>query len=102
MAGRVRLENLYAILGVAPNASDDDIKKVYRSLAMRYHPDRNQAPGAEARFKAVSKAYEVLSDPIKRAEYNQSVNHRIVLDAEAEAFELWRSLFALNGVNLQV
>ena len=102
MAGRVRLENLYAILGVAPNASDDDIKKVYRSLAMRYHPDRNQAPGAEARFKAVSKAYEVLSDPIKRAEYNQSVNHRIVLDAEAEAFELRRSLFALNGVNLQV
>jgi curved DNA-binding protein CbpA len=57
------VENLYAILGVAPNASDDEIKKVYRSLAMRYHPDRNQAPGAEARFKAVTKAYEVLSDP---------------------------------------
>jgi len=94
------LENLYAILGVAPNATEDEIKKVYRSLAMRYHPDRNQAPGAEARFKAVSKAYEVLSDPARRADYNQSVNHRIVLDAEAEAFELWRSLFALNGVNL--
>jgi curved DNA-binding protein CbpA len=60
------VENLYAILGVAPNASDDEIKKVYRSLAMRYHPDRNQAPGAEARFKAVTKAYEVLSDPAKR------------------------------------
>jgi len=94
------VENLYAVLGVAPNASDDDIKKVYRSLAMRYHPDRNQAPGAEARFKAVTKAYEVLSDPLRRAEYNQSVNHRIVLDAQGEAFELWRSLFALNGVNL--
>ena len=94
------MENLYAILGVAPNASDDDIKKVYRSLAMRYHPDRNGAPGAEARFKAVTKAYEILSDRVKREEYNQSVNHRIVLDAEAEAFELWRSLFALNGVNL--
>ena len=95
------MENLYAILGVAPNASDEDIKKVYRSLAMRYHPDRNQAPGAEARFKAVSKAYEILSDRAKREEYNQSVNHRIVLDAEAEAFELWRSLFALNGVTLK-
>jgi curved DNA-binding protein CbpA len=94
------VENLYAILGVAPNASDDEIKKVYRALAMRYHPDRNQAVGAEARFKAVTKAYEVLSDSVKRAEYNQSVNHRIVLDAEAEAFELWRSLFSLNGVNL--
>jgi molecular chaperone DnaJ len=95
------VENLYAILGVAPNASDDDIKKVYRSLAMRYHPDRNSAPGAEARFKAVTKAYEILSEPAKRAEYDQSMNHRIVLDAEAEAFELWRSLFAVNGVNLQ-
>ena len=95
------MENLYAILGVAPNASDEEIKKVYRSLAMRYHPDRNDAPGAEARFKAVTKAYEVLSDRAKREEYNQSVNHRIVLDAEAEAFELWRSLFALNGVTLQ-
>ncbi|MDB5790087.1 MAG: molecular chaperone DnaJ [Massilia sp.] len=95
------MENLYAILGVAPNASDEDIKKVYRSLAMRYHPDRNDAPGAEARFKAVTKAYEILSDRAKREEYNQSVNHRIVLDAEAEAFELWRSLFALNGVTLQ-
>jgi curved DNA-binding protein CbpA len=94
------LENLYAILGVAPNATEDDIKKVYRSLAMRYHPDRNSAPGAEARFKAVTKAYEILSDPARRGEYDQSVNHRIVLDAEGEAFELWRSLFALNGVNL--
>ena len=94
------MENLYAILGVAPNASDEEIKKVYRSLAMRYHPDRNDAPGAEARFKAVTKAYEILSDAAKRDEYNQSVNHRIVLDAEAQASELWRSLFQLNGVPL--
>lgn len=94
------MENLYAVLGVAPNASDDEIKKVYRSLAMRYHPDRNDAPGAEARFKAVTKAYEILSDRARREEYNQSVNHRIVLDAHAEAFELWRSLFSLNGVTL--
>lgn len=100
LLGEFLLENLYAILGVAPNATDDEIKKVYRSLAMRYHPDRNDAPGAQARFQAVSKAYEILSDRVKRDEYNQSVNHRIVLDAEAEAFELWRSLFALNGVSL--
>ena len=94
------MENLYNILGVAPNASDDDIKKVYRSLAMRYHPDRNDAPGAEVRFKSITKAYEILSDRTRRDEYNQSVNHRIILDAEAEAFELWRSLFQLNGVSL--
>jgi curved DNA-binding protein CbpA len=94
------MENLYTILGVAPNASDDEIKKVYRSLAMRFHPDRNDAPGAEVRFKSITKAYEILSDPVKRDEYNQSVNHRIILDAEEEAFALWRSLFTVNGVNL--
>ena len=94
------MENLYNALGVAPNATDDEIKKVYRSLAMRYHPDRNDAPGAEVRFKSITKAYEILSDPLKRDEYNQSVNHRIILDAEAEAFGLWRSLFQLNGVTL--
>ena len=94
------MENLYAILGVAPNASDDEIKKVYRSLAMRYHPDRNDAPGAEARFKAVTKAYEILSDRARREEYNQSVNHRIIIDAEAEAYQLWRSVFNLHGTVL--
>jgi len=94
------VENLYAVLGVAPNASDDEIKKVYRSLAMRYHPDRNDAPGAEVRFKSITKAYEILSDPARRDEYNQSVNQRIIIDAEAEAFELWRALFQLNGVTL--
>ncbi len=94
------MDNLYNVLGVAPNASNDEIKKVYRSLAMRYHPDRNDAPGAEVRFKAITKAYEILSDPVKRDEYNQSVNHRIILDAEAEAFELWRSLFQMKGVTL--
>lgn len=94
------MDNLYTTLGVAPNATDDEIKKVYRSLAMRFHPDRNDAPGAEVRFKSITKAYEILSDPVKREEYNQSVNHRIIIDAEEEAFALWRSLFSLNGVTL--
>ena len=94
------MENLYAVLGVAPNASDDEIKKIYRSLAMRYHPDRNDAAGAKARFQAITRAYEVLSDPHKRAEYNQSVNHRIIIDAEDEALSLWRALFGLHGVVL--
>lgn len=94
------MENLYNVLGVAPNASDDEIKKVYRSLAMRFHPDRNAAPGAEARFKSITKAYEILSDRVKRDEYNQSVNHRIILDPEAEAYALWRSVFSLHGTVL--
>ena len=94
------MENLYNVLGVAPNASDDEIKKVYRSLAMRFHPDRNQAPGAEARFKSVTKAYEILADPAKRAEYDQSVNHRIIIDTEAEAYALWCGVFRLHGTEL--
>jgi molecular chaperone DnaJ len=96
------VENLYHVLGVAPNATDDEIKKVYRSLAMRFHPDRNSEPGADVRFKAIAKAYEVLSDPAKREEYNQSLNHRIIIDAEAEAYQLWRSVFALHGTTLPV
>ncbi|WP_026133355.1 MULTISPECIES: DnaJ domain-containing protein [unclassified Janthinobacterium] len=94
------MENVYNVLGVAPNASDEEVKKVYRSLAMRFHPDRNQAPGAEARFKSITKAYEILADPVKRAEYDQSVNHRIIIDPEAEAYALWRSVFSLHGTVL--
>lgn len=94
------MDNLYNVLGVAPNASEEDIKKVYRSLAMRFHPDRNPEPGAAARFQAIAKAYEVLSDPAKREEYNQSLNHRIIIDPESEAYQLWRSVFGLHGVVL--
>ena len=65
-------KDYYAILGVSKTASADDIKKAFRKLALKYHPDRN--PGnkkAEARFKEVSEAYEVLSDQDKRQKYDQ-------------------------------
>jgi molecular chaperone DnaJ len=64
----------YDVLGVTKNASDDDIKKAYRKLAMKYHPDRNQgekAKEAEEHFKEAKEAYEMLSDPKKRAAYDQ-------------------------------
>lgn len=62
----------YEILGVARNASADDIKKAYRKLALQYHPDRNQGDaGAEERFKEASEAYSVLADGEKRKIYNQ-------------------------------
>jgi molecular chaperone DnaJ len=66
-------EDYYKLLGVEKNASDADIKKSYRTMAMKFHPDRNtdNPEAAEAKFKQIKEAYEVLSDPKKRSAYDQ-------------------------------
>ena len=61
----------YEVLGVAKDASDADIKRAYRKLAAQYHPDVNHDPGAEDKFKEINEANEVLSDPEKKARYDQ-------------------------------
>ena len=66
--------DFYEILGVPKNASDEEIKKSYRKMAMKFHPDRNQGEAskeAEVKFKEAKEAYEMLSDPQKRAAYDQ-------------------------------
>ncbi|MCI5968684.1 DnaJ C-terminal domain-containing protein [Helicobacter sp.] len=64
-------KSLYETLEVAQNASADEIKKSYRRLARKYHPDINKEPGAEDKFKEVNAAYEILSDENKRKQYDQ-------------------------------
>merc|ERR1711963_67053 len=64
-------KDYYTILGVSRAASDDEIKKAYRKLALKYHPDKNQSPGAEERFKEIGEAYDVLSDAKKKQIYDQ-------------------------------
>ena len=52
-------KDYYEVLGVAKTASEDEIKSAYRKLALKYHPDRNKEPGAEARFKEINEAYQI-------------------------------------------
>ncbi len=64
-------KSLYETLGVSENASAAEIKKAYRKLARKYHPDINKSPDAEEKFKEINAAYEILSDEKKKAQYDQ-------------------------------
>ena len=61
----------YTVLGISSDASADEIKKRYRDLMIKYHPDRNPSKDAEEKSKRINEAYTVLSDPVKRAEYDR-------------------------------
>lgn len=64
-------KSLYSTLEISENANADEIKKAYRKLARKYHPDINKEAGAEEKFKEITAAYEILSDPQKKAQYDQ-------------------------------
>ncbi|MGB4984453.1 MAG: DnaJ domain-containing protein [Erysipelotrichaceae bacterium] len=68
------ISNPYEILGVNPNASEDEIKKAYRSLAKKYHPDVNKQPGAAEKFKEVQNAYDTVIN-MKKGNYNSNTNN---------------------------
>jgi DnaJ-class molecular chaperone len=68
-------ENLYQILGVSNKASEIEIKKAYRTLSLKYHPDRNSSSDAQEKMGQINEAYEVLSDPMKRRQYDMEQNN---------------------------
>lgn len=87
----------YEILGVGRDATPQDIKKAYRKLAMEFHPDRNPGPDAAEQFKSVNSAYEVLSDPDKRARYDR-FGHAGVDQSGAGGFDGFQSFDGFGDI----
>lgn len=86
------MKDYYKILEVPEDASSDSIKKSYRSLALKYHPDKNNSPEAEEKFKLISEAYGILGDPDKKIKYDSDRKGRIGFD---DLFNQFNSRF--NG-----
>jgi len=84
--GREQTKDYYDLLGVKPSASERDIKKSFRKLALLFHPDKNPDPKSEDTFKKVAEAYGVLSDKEKRAKYD-SLGHEAYVGSGGEGYE---------------
>ena len=89
--------DFYETLGVARNATAEDIKKAYRKLAFQFHPDRNKDAGATERFKEINEAYQVLSDPERRASYDQ-FGHAGTNGAAGRGFEGFEGFGGLGDI----
>lgn len=105
---KTKCKDYYEILGVSKEATDSDIKKAYKKLALQLHPDKNHAPGAAEAFKAIGNAAAVLTDPEKRKQYDirgeepvQSHNHHTFyargFESDLTAEELFNMFFGATG-----
>ena len=70
------MQNLYHVLGVRPDGEDVVIKAAYRALMLKYHPDTNKTASAKEQAQKINHAYQILSDPIQRANYDTSLKRR--------------------------
>jgi len=105
MSHQAQSKDLYKILGLDKKASQNDIKKAYRKLAMKYHPDKNpeNKETAANKFKEISEAYEILSDETKKRQYDQYGNTSFMNNGGAQHFthtdprEIFRQFFGTNS-----
>lgn len=83
------MKDYYGLLGVAPDATAENIKAAYRRKAAHFHPDRNPAADAAAQFRAVQEAYEVLTDSDRRKAYDETRRTSLVDEPIVVAREIW-------------
>ncbi len=83
------MKDLYGLLGVAPDATPENIKSAYRKKAAQYHPDRNPAPDAADKFRAVQEAYDVLADADQRKVYDEKRRSSLIDEPLVVAREIW-------------
>lgn len=83
------MNNHYAVLGIDSDASDATIKNAYRKKASEFHPDKNSAPDAPAKFREIQEAYDLLSDPVKRRDYDENRRRSLLENPFETAQEIW-------------
>jgi DnaJ-class molecular chaperone len=86
------MKDYYAQLGVAPDATPETIKSVYRKQASQYHPDKNPDPDAAQRFREVQEAYEVLSDNSRRKAYDETRRRSLIEEPVVVAKQIWKTI----------
>lgn len=91
------VKEYYSILEIPENATIDQIKSSYKKLALKYHPDRNKQPDAEEKFKKITRAYEVLSDPTKRNNYDRGMEDNFQGHSNVDINDILNSVFGGGG-----